>query len=389
MKTLELKKEPSSLPQELYTSDLVELSNGIAPGAWVSFTYKNSFKGIGFVNPKTKKGPVGYIISTEKKDPLSIITDKLQRAFNYRKKFSHLNDGGRLFYGVMDGLPGLIIDEYKNLVVVQINTAGLDNYREDIRTYLKNEKAKTVILLDNEKYRENEGLPKFEENLKDLPDIQISENGINYICNKASFQKLGYYYDHRVCRERMQRKLEQMNMKFESGLDLFSYLGSWGLHLLKSGVNNVDFVDQAPLDENTHINLEMNGYSERGKFYRLNIFNDDLSEKLKKKYDVIVSDPPALAKSANEKKAALIGYNKILKKVSPLLNNEAVLVFASCTSYVSLQELSDLVANYFKNTHKTCRLIDIGIQGEDHPISGLNDKHNYIKFLMFYIGQEA
>ena len=219
-------------------------------------------------------------------------------------------------------------------------------------------------------------------------DLEILENNIKYLIPKTVMQKIGYYYDHRENREKLKKLISRMNLKRELGLDLFSYVGSWGLHLLSAGIRKVDFVDQANMESVVLENLKLNGFHDRGQFIRSDVFKFlDKSIEEKKQYNVIVSDPPAFTKSEKNKPMALSGYEKLHSKALKLLADEGLFVAASCTHYVSYEELDKTVQDSAIKNNLKIQLLDLGVQGFDHPMKGFKDKSFYIKYLVYYVNR--
>ncbi len=305
-----------------------------------------------------------------------------------QKRYIYLDyqAGARLVYGTNDSLPGLIVDKYKKNILIQINTAGFDRFRDLIKSiFTKVFATHEVVFYDNVEYRKAEVLPI--HNKEGIAgDLEVEENGIKYKIPKSVMQKIGYYYDHRENRTRIKNLLFRINVSKENGLDLFSYVGSWGLHLLSAGVKTVDFVDQGQMQEAIENNLALNSFYHRGTFIRADVFKFlDQAILENRKYDVIISDPPAFTKSEKNKSSALQGYEKLHLKSMKLLSDAGVLVVASCTHYVNYDELDKTVQDAaFKNGQKL-QLLDLGVQGFDHPMSGLRDKSFYIKYLVYYI----
>lgn len=309
-------------------------------------------------------------------------------ALRKRSLFSGYEKGARLIYGVSDDLTGIIVDKYEKYILLQINTAGMDRFRDVIHAELKASFPQhEVLFFDNEEYRKAEVLPLHEKN-KLLEDLKISENGIEYLIKSDVVQKIGYYYDHRENRKKLHDLLLRTTLSKKTGLDLFSYVGSWGLHLLKAGVEHVEFVDQANMEEVTNRHLELNGFKGRGIFTRSDVFKylDDAITK-GKKFDVIVCDPPAFAKSEKNKAQAISGYEKLHLRAMRLLNDESLMVAASCTHYVNFEELDKTVKDAALKNNQKIHLLDLGVQGFDHPFSGLNDKGFYIKYLVYHVSR--
>ncbi|MGZ3808155.1 MAG: class I SAM-dependent rRNA methyltransferase [Bacteriovorax sp.] len=385
--------------RELSEKDVEEIPKGLIPGEWICLVDSGiQKKYIAYVNPyaeiffkiKILKSVDWTFKTSEAESTIAEMTieELLNAALKRREIFSEYAHGSRLVYGINDALPGLIVDKYKKYILVQINTAGLDRFRDLIRSVLKNNNpSHEIVYYDNEEYRKAEVLPVHNKETIDS-DLEVVESGLNYKIPKGVMQKIGYYYDHRENRARMKNLLQRLNVKKENGLDLFSYVGSWGLHLLSAGVKNVEFVDQGQMQEAVDNNLALNHFSERGRFTRMDVFkylDSALAEG--KKFDVIVSDPPAFTKSEKNKAVALQGYEKLHMKAMKLLEDEGILVAASCTHYVNYEELDKTVQDAaFKNNQKL-QLLDLGGQGFDHPMTGLKDKSFYIKYLVYYISR--
>lgn len=402
MKQLILSKEGSlkikRLETALYESDLEELPKSCISGEWVTFlNNKTNELFLGFVNPYTATGnpPIRILgkasnqVAAPSFDPLVYLKNKIAKAITYRKQFKSLEAGSRLIYGESDGLPGLIVDEFMEVVLVQINTAGLDQYRNQIKTILAEALSpKKIFLFDQEKYRSLENLPRFQEEPFD-GDLKIEENSLFYKVKNQNLQKIGYYYDHRFNRMKAQNLLRDMSISKKSGLDLFCYIGSWGMNLLAAGLENVEFVDQGDFSEAIEANLKLNNFENRGHFTRHDVFKylDQIVES-KKTFDVICSDPPAFAKSIHNKNQALEGYQKLHTKILNIINPGGLILIGSCTHYVSVDELAGTVLEAAKRTLTNIKLVDIGLQGPDHPVKSLNDKANYIKYLAYRVERE-
>jgi 23S rRNA (cytosine1962-C5)-methyltransferase len=382
--------------RELSPNDVEEIPKGAIPGEWVLLHDQSSKKIYSaYINPlaevfyKIKIIGIyekGFDTSDEKKFAENIIIQKISESINRRKIYINYKDGCRLVYGINDCLPGLIVDKYKKYILVQVNTAGLDRFREVIRTTIQNEfPHQKVVFYDNIEYRKAEVLPTHEKEMID-GDLEVVENNLNYKISNEIMQKIGYYYDHRENRLRLKQLLISLNIKKEIGLDLFSYVGSWGLHLLSSGVGKVDFVDQGNMGQAIETNLSLNGFAGKGEFIRSDVFKYlDQAANLKKHYDIIVSDPPAFTKSEKNKSSAIQGYEKLHSKALKLFDQSGVFIAGSCTHYVSYEELDKTVQDAaFKNGQKL-QLLDMGGQGHDHPMSGLKDKSFYIKYLVYYV----
>ena len=378
----------------------MEMSKGLRPGEWIIVEDQLAKKNyIGYINPfsesfyklkilKEDKAKKYNAKSDEEVVAQELIVSNLQAAFKLRDYLTDYSNGARLVYGMNDSLPGIIVDKYQKYILAQINTAGMDRFRDLIKSEIvKKYPDQTVLFFDNQEYRKAEVLPIHEPE-KITEDLDILENGIHYRISQTVMQKIGYYYDHRENRSKLANLLTRTSFSKKTGLDLFSYVGSWGLHMLKAGVENVEFVDQANMEAATNMNLELNNFKGRGQFTRSDVFKFlDTAHASGKKYDVIVSDPPAFTKSEKNKIQALQGYEKLHLKAMRLLNDEALMIVASCTHHVNYEELDKTVQEAALKNSQSVQLLDLGVQGMDHPFSGFKDKSFYIKYLVYFVSR--
>lgn len=301
-----------------------------------------------------------------------LLKSSIIKAIEYRELFStNFHNCYRLFYGHNDGIRGLIIDRYNNELVYksssQLVLMHLQKFHEILQEQIPNSK-----LIDIERPQDD-------------VIIELEENSIKFeiLLNKG--QKLGHFYDHRENRSRFKNLLNKNIIKLTKGLDLFTYTGAWGMTMLKNGVAQVDFVDRADLENVVNKNLNLNTLT-GGTFIKSDVFNylDDAYSK-NRTWDVIVSDPPAFIKKRGAKDKAIAGYKKLHEKVLNVAADKSLVIIASCTHYVSNEELAETVTKAAAKVGKVARLLDIGMQGPDHPCLGLNDEQFYIKYLAYYV----
>lgn len=383
-------KVKSSL-KELKSSDMDDSVKSLPPGEWCYLTSSSSAEGwIAFINPNIEdKYACAHVITqvneknSESFNPVEYIEQCLVKAYEKRKLFKGYDRGSRIFYGTSDGLPGLIIDHFQNASVIQINTAGIDRYRDKIQEVVARLTGVSSYFLDNPKYREKEFLPVYPSS--PIPNLIVQENGLEYQLSSEVIQKIGFYYDHRENRLQLQNLLERLNLDPRKGLDLFCYAGAWGLNALKAGVESVTFVDQGNFESVVLDALKNNKFEKRGDFFRGDVFKfleDAYTQR--KKYDLLLCDPPAFAKSPLQKLQALEGYSRLHRRVIRLAEANAICAFSSCTHYVTHQEFQKNIVDAAAKEGRRAQLLYSGIQGWDHPVSSLEDKTNYIKSY-FYI----
>ena len=377
---------------ELKQSDVEESLRSLTPGewCWLQHSTLNQLY-LSFVNPLVDDKQVsihvlfaGSIFDKKEFTPQQYIRHHLIKAINQRHKFKNYSEGSRLVYGSADHLPGLIVDKFHNTIIVQINTAGLDRYREDIKRIIQEVTQSETYFLDQIKYREKEFLPVFDN--PSLPDIKIQENGLSFELRSEVMQKIGFYYDHRENRAQLLRILADLNHNFGTGVDLFSYVGAWGMSALKAGIPQVTFVDQGDFDVEITQGLIRNEFNQRGKFIRSDVFkflDEAISRSLK--FDVVLCDPPAFAKSLQQKDQALDGYSKLHRKVFKISSAGSLVAFSSCTHYVSHDEFQKNILDAAYKENKTIQLLYTGIQGWDHPVKSQLEKTNYIKSYFYLV----
>jgi 23S rRNA (cytosine1962-C5)-methyltransferase len=393
VKTLTLTKsglaKVRSHSRDLKAADIEESLRSLPPGEWCWLTHPANPKlYLSFINPLVEDKFVSvHIVKVSEHNQLIIeefIESMIVKAFQYRQQFEGYHLGSRIFYGESDGLPGLIIDQFQNKAIIQINTAGIDRYRDHIAALVDRLIDGKSYFLDNAKYREKEYLPTYSN--EEIPSLDIVENDLKYTLRKEVIQKVGFYYDHRENRKQLKNILQRVDRKFFKGLDLFSYIGAWGLNALSAGVDHVTFVDQGDFSSEINSALEVNGYAGRGSFNRADVFKFlDESIQQKNHFDLILCDPPAFAKSHLQKTQALDGYAKLHRKVLRLASPGAMIAFSSCTHYVTHEEFQKNILDAALKENKSLKLLYTGIQGWDHPVSSLSDRANYIKSYIYIL----
>ncbi|MBP5296457.1 MAG: class I SAM-dependent methyltransferase, partial [Bacteriovoracaceae bacterium] len=323
--------------------DFVFVSKGTIPGEWLAVFQEGRFVGHAILNLTAQH--LGYFLKTSQDQrPLSAafpevsavtfagpaqaqaireeswvkdyLRAKLAAALERRQRFGNFTSG-RLCYGIEDDLPGLVIDLYQNCVIYQINLAGIDRFREVIHTWLEQTLApREIFNLENPLYRQQEGLCAYQDHPV-TGEIKFTENGLHYAIKADVMQKIGHYFDHARNRQRAEEILAQLQprLKFQKGLDLFCYAGSWGLHLLRAGVGQVDFIDQGNFGATIAQHLALNGFAGRGHFQREDVFK--FLGQSKDQYDVVVCDPPAFRKGQST--SPKIGYEKLYRLILPHL----------------------------------------------------------------------
>lgn len=378
----------------VYTEEITEYNGNYENGDLVDvFSHKGSYMGTGFINTHSKIGV--RIISTNANDKFdeAFWKRRLQHAYNYRKTVMQEDiNNCRLIFGEADHFPGLTVDRFNNLIVIQVLSLGIEK-RIDMLIHLLDEVLKEdgqkidgYYFRNDVKIRELEGMEQFKGWYEGLPHINsclttITENGIIYNVDIENGQKTGFFLD-----QKYNRKAIQDIAKGKTVLDCFTHTGSFALNAAKGGAKKVTAVDisQTAIDM-AAINAKNNNL-DNIEFVTADVF-DYLEELLNKPriYDFIILDPPAFTKSRDTIKNAAKGYFEINKAAMKLLPRGGYLATCSCSHFMD--------ENLFKQTlNKAAKEVGVSLlqaearqQSKDHPILWNVPETNYLKFFIFQV----
>ncbi|MFT4045305.1 MAG: class I SAM-dependent rRNA methyltransferase [Solimonas sp.] len=282
----------------------------------------------------------------------------------------------RLLYGEADGVPGLVVDRYGDVLVVQITTAGIEKLKAPLLAALRDVLAPRGILLRNDTGgRELEGLPLDNEIVGDVPDlVEIREEGLRYALSLTGGQKTGFFYDQRDNRSRLARYV-----RGRSVLDVFSYVGAWALRALRDGAASAACLDssQTALDA-ARASAALNGLT-------IETIRDDALAGMKalrvagRRFDVVVVDPPALIKRRKDFEAGLEHYAALNRAAMHLLAADGILVSCSCSHHLGTDDLQRILLREARHMGRRLRLLEQGAQGPDHPVHPAIPETRYLK----------
>jgi len=344
-------------------------------------SYDKTPIGIAYINPHSLIA--ARIFSRDPKDRLNtdFLVHRIKAALSLRERlFNH--PFYRLVFSEADGLPGLIVDRFDQHLVAQTNTAGMEHKQSEIsdalRTVLPN--TESILLRNDSNVRLQEGLETYTKSLYDTPpdEVTLIENGVRFISPLWKGQKTGWFYDHRMNRARLKNYV-----KDKAVLDVFSYLGAFGVQAAVFGAKQVDCVEASKTAcDYIHQNAALNQIE--GK---VNTICEDAFDALKallhqgKSYDVIILDPPAFVKKAKDHKEGLLAYQRINELAVKLLASDGILVSCSCSMQVSMEDLIEMTKRIAYRTHSELQLVERGHQGPDHPIHIAVPETDYLKAL--------
>ena len=352
----------------VFSNEIENFSSQIEPGIIVDIEdYKGRFIGRGYFNPRSL---ISVRILTREKEEIdtAFFKKKIQAAYEHRKEIFPSEKAYRIVYSEGDFLPGLIADKYENVIVIQSLTAGIEKQLDNICNILIEEfKPEAIVARNDAGIRELEGLQLETKILYGkLPDeLVIERNGLKFKVDILSGQKTGFFFDQ--CENYL--RLADI-VKGKDVLDCFCYIGGWSLHAARYGAKSVIGIDSSEKAVSTaKENALLNGLADKCNFEIADVF-----ERLRglnkegKKFDVIILDPPAFAKSRAKIASAIKGYKEINLQAMQLLRPGGYLITCSCSYNVSREQFLDMLINAAVDIKKDAKLIEFRAQARDHPI---------------------
>jgi 23S rRNA (cytosine1962-C5)-methyltransferase len=340
--------------------------------------------GTAYVNPRSLIA--ARLVSRQRNRPLDgdLLRRRLQRALALRESLFP-TPHYRLAYGEGDGLPGLIVDRFGGVLVVQVTTAGMERVTEQIVDALRDVVQPTGILLRNDTSgRALEGLESYVQNaFGDIPEVlEIQENGVRFEA-PITGQKTGWFYDHRMNRARMAAYVRGRRV-----LDVFSYVGGWGVQAAAAGAGEVVCVDaSAPALEFVGRSAALNGVAERVSTRRADAFDAMMQLNADgQRFGVVVLDPPAFIKRKKDAKAGEEAYRRANQLAMELLEPDGILVSGSCSYHQPREGLQDAMLRASRRLGRELQILEEGHQGPDHPVHPAIPETAYLKA---FIGRVA
>lgn len=334
--------------------------------------------GLAYVNPASLI--CARMMSRDPKYPpdQSLLVHRIKVALSLRETYFD-KPYYRLVYGESDFLPGLVVDRFGSILVVQITTAGMEVMKDEIIAALDKVIRPTGILLRNDSSaREREGLPSYiEVVLGDVPnEVEVEDGGVKYQAAIHSGQKTGWYYDQRLNREALGHFVKGKRV-----LDVFSYIGAWGIKAAVAGAEEVICVDaSASALEQVGLNAELNNVADRMSGLQGDAFDVLKSLRLdKERFDVVVVDPPAFIKRKKDFKQGREAYRRINQLAMQVLSKDGVLVAGSCSHHMPRHELQKMLLQSARHLDRNMQVLLQGYQGPDHPVHPAIPETEYLK----------
>jgi 23S rRNA (cytosine1962-C5)-methyltransferase len=297
----------------------------------------------------------------------------------------------RLVFGESDGLPGLVLDRFGDVVVGQSGTAGIDRLRADIEAAVaKVVGTRTLVWKNDSSARELEGLAPAVGICADgewsagPAEINVREQGVDFVAPLAAGQKTGWFYDQAANRERLRRYLSPGARV----LDVCSYVGAWAVTALKAGAASASCVDSsATALEYAARNASANGV-------KLDTIRDDAFDALKAlheqgaRFDVVILDPPAFAKRKKDAPQALAAYRKLNQLALPLIDRDGIMVSCSCSYHMGAEDLESAIQSAARHSSRFVQVLEQGGQSPDHPVHPAIPETRYLKSFFCRVTRE-
>lgn len=377
----------------VYDNEIASTMGEIVDGGLVEVhDFDGYFMGIGYINRRSKI-TVRMMSRRTREIDRAFIEQRVRACVDYRKHTVDMSSC-RLIFGEADFLPGIVIDKFSDVLVVESLALGIDRFKplvvELLKQVLKEEgmPIRGVYERSDAKVRLQEGMERFKGFIGEEFDTKVSivENGVKYIVDVKDGQKTGFFLDQKYNRAAIRPMCKDAKV-----LDCFTHTGSFALNAGMAGAKSVLGVDASELGvAQATENAALNGLSDRVSFICEDVF--ELLPRLEKEgelFDVVILDPPAFTKSRNSIKNAVKGYREINLRAMKLVKNGGYLATCSCSHFMNPELFAKTIGEAAANVHKRLRQIEYKTQSPDHPILWTRDEESlYLKFYIFQVCDE-
>ena len=348
--------------------------------------------GKGFINRHSKIRIRMMTRNPEQEIDREFIHNRVKAAWEYRKKTVDTSSC-RVIFGEADWIPGMVVDKFSDVLVVQALALGIDRMKETVIEELKKVLTEDGVSIrgvyerSDAREREKEGMERVKGFLGEPFDtnVEIVENGVRYLVDVKDGQKTGFFLDQKYNRLAIQKLCKDARV-----LDCFTHTGSFALNAGLAGAKEVIGVDASELGvHQADLNAKLNGLENTVRFTCADVF--DLLPELEKKgekFDVVILDPPAFTKSRNSVKNATKRYREINMRGLKLVKHGGFLATCSCSHFMSYELFTQTIAQAAKSVHKRIRQVEYRTQAPDHPILWAADESYYLKFYIFQVCEE-
>ena len=348
--------------------------------------------GRGFINEHSKIRVRMMTRNVDQEIDDDFLRMRVKNAWDYRKKVID-TDSCRVIFGEADFLPGLVVDKFSDVLVVQSLALGIDKYKLRILELLKEVMAEDGISIrgiyerSDAKVRRQEGMERVKGFIGAAFEtkVPIVENGVKYMVDVKDGQKTGFFLDQKENR----KAVGKLSAGYDV-LDCFTHTGSFALNAAVGGAAHVTGVDASQLAvDQARENARLNQVEDRVDFVCADVFEYlPALEKEGKKFDLVVLDPPAFTKSRNSIKNAVKGYREINIRGLKLVKDGGYLATCSCSHFMDFERFTETIHQAARSAHKRLRQVEFRTQAPDHPILWAADESYYLKFYIFQVCDE-
>ena len=377
----------------IYDNEIESIRGTFKNGAIVTVHDFNGYPlGRGFINQSSKIRVRMMTRDAAQEIDSAFLERRVRAAWEYRKKTVDTS-ACRVIFGEADFLPGLVIDKFADVLVVESLALGIDKMKLEIVELLKKVLLEDGIAIrgvyerSDAKERLKEGMDRVKGFIgpEFNTDVEIVENGVRYIVDVKDGQKTGFFLDQKYNRLAMQRLCKDAEV-----LDCFTHTGSFALNAGIAGAKHVLGVDASELAvAQARENAALNGLSDTVEFRCADVI--DLLPPLEaegRQFDVVILDPPAFTKSRNSIKNAVKGYREINLRGMKLVRDGGFLATCSCSHYMNAELFAQTIGQAARNAHCRLRQVEFRTQSPDHPILWSADESYYLKFYIFQVCKE-
>lgn len=357
---------------------------GFAPGDAVTICdHAGKSLGNGYVNPNTliaarlvDRG--GHAIDR------SLIVHRLNVALALRERL-HPEPFYRLLFGESDGVPGLVVERFDDVVVAQLTTAGMERIADDIaEAIVKVLRPRALVWKNDSGARAIEGLPEYADFAFGALDgpLRVREGGLDFDVDVIGGQKTGWFYDQRANRDRLAPYVAGKRV-----LDVFSYAGAWGLRAAAFGAESVECVDvSGRAVEMIRRNAALNGLQDRVTATEAEAFDFLKAARAeRRRWDVVILDPPAFVKRKKDLKEGALAYRRLNELGMQVLERDGILITASCSHHMPRTLLMDGVQAGVRHLDRFAQMIEPLSQSPDHPVHPAIPETDYLKGYVFRV----
>jgi 23S rRNA (cytosine1962-C5)-methyltransferase len=353
----------------IFSNEVDNLDQDFEPGEIVDVVSRGgNHLGRAYVNPHSL---ICARLLTRAREPIDVefFVLRIRRALDFRRRLFPGDETYRVVFGESDGLPGLVIDKYADVLVVQVSTLGMYVRLGEVLGALPSAglSSRAIVLRADTSMSQLEG---FEAETRVLAGelegpVLISQDGLKFEVDVLEGQKSGFFLDQRENRRATESLLQGLDV-----MDCFCYSGAWSIYAARAGAKRVTGIDASERAIKTAVvNAELNSLVAEGGFEAVDVFDRmDAMIKDERTYDCLILDPPALVKSKRHLKQGEAAYERLNRMAMQLLEPDGLLISCSCSFHISRERFQQILSSAARKSRRTATVLEWRGQSRDHPI---------------------